>query len=180
MGGLTMAAPHDPKTGATLVPLTPDGFATLERIARQIWNAHYTKIISQAQIDYMLAGRFTTENLSRYVDSTERWSHLLQLGDETVGYCGYSITETPGELKLEQLYVLASHHGRGLGGFMLRFVEARARELGRPLLMLTVNKQNTGSIAVYRHAGFTVREEKVFDIGNRYVMDDYVMEKRLG
>lgn len=176
----TQAVTRDPKTGAELVPLTPAGFPTLERIARQIWNEHYIKIISQAQIDYMLAGRFTAENLSRYVDSDERWSHLLQVGNETVGYCGYSNSDTPGELKLEQLYVLPTHHGKGLGGFMLRFVEARARELGRPLLMLTVNKHNTGSIAVYRHAGFGVREEKVFDIGNGYVMDDYVMEKRLG
>jgi GNAT superfamily N-acetyltransferase len=171
---------QDAKTGAHLVPLSPAGFATLERIARKIWNEHYTKIISQAQIDYMLSGRYTAENLMRYVGSEERWCHLLQLGSETVGYCSHALTDRPGELKLEQLYVLPSHHGKGLGGFMLRFVEARARELGRPLLMLTVNKQNSGSIAVYRHAGFAVREEKVFDIGNGYVMDDYVMEKRLG
>lgn len=174
-----MATTRDDRTGSELVPLQPAGFAALERVARQIWNEHYSKIISQAQIDYMLAGRYTAENLSRYVDSTERWSHLLQLEGETVGYCSYSFTDTPGELKLEQLYVLPAHHGKGLGGFMLRFVEARARDLGRPLIMLTVNKQNTGSIAVYRHSGFTVREEAVFDIGNGYVMDDYVMEKRL-
>jgi ribosomal protein S18 acetylase RimI-like enzyme len=61
----------------------------------------------------------------------------------------------------------------------LRHVEDRARALGCRTLMLTVNKLNTDSVAVYRKAGFTVREEAVFDIGNGYVMDDYVMEKRL-
>ena len=30
-----------------------------------------------------------------------------------------------------------------------------------------------------KQAGFTVREEAVFDIGNGYVMDDYVMQKNV-
>jgi ribosomal protein S18 acetylase RimI-like enzyme len=173
------AAVCDERSGAQLVPLDAAGFATLERIARQIWNEHYITIISQAQIDYMLAGRYTAENLSRYVNSNERWCYLLEHEGERVGYCSYSLTDQPGELKLEQLYVLPAHHGKGLGGFMLRHVEARASELGCNRIMLTVNKHNTGSLAVYRHSGFTVREEAVFDIGNGYVMDDYVMEKRL-
>ena len=167
----------DPKP--RLTPLTPADFETLARIARQIWLEHYTKIISLEQIEYMLAGRYTDQSLSRYVNSNERWCSLLKRGDETLGYCSHSLTDNPEEIKLEQLYVLPAHHGKGYGGFMLRHIEAHARTLIRPLIMLTVNKQNTGSIAVYQHCGFTVREEAVFDIGNGYVMDDYVMEKRL-
>jgi ribosomal protein S18 acetylase RimI-like enzyme len=45
--------------------------------------------------------------------------------------------------------------------------------------MLQVNKRNVDAIAFYRKAGFTVREESIFDIGNGFVMDDYVMEKVL-
>jgi diamine N-acetyltransferase len=45
--------------------------------------------------------------------------------------------------------------------------------------MLTVNKGNEGSIAIYRKSGFSVRESVVFNIGNGYVMDDFIMEKRL-
>lgn len=162
-----------------LTHLTPADFEVLAHIARRIWLEHYTKIISIEQIEYMLAGRYTAESLSRYMNSSERWCNLLKLGDETIGYCSHSLTANPEEIKLEQLYVLPAHHGKGYGGFMLRHIEAHARTLGRPLIMLTVNKHNTGSIAVYRHSGFTVREEAVFDIGNGYVMDDFVMEKRL-
>ena len=62
---------------------------------------------------------------------------------------------------------------------MLKHVEQRALALGCRGLVLQVNKQNGGSLAFYGKAGFTVREEAVFDIGQGYVMDDYVMEKRL-
>lgn len=43
--------------------------------------------------------------------------------------------------------------------------------------VLNVNKRNEASIAFYRHCGFAVREEVVIDIGNGFVMDDYVMAK---
>jgi ribosomal protein S18 acetylase RimI-like enzyme len=46
-------------------------------------------------------------------------------------------------------------------------------------LILQVNKRNEKAIKLYRRAGFAVREEIVVDIGGGFVMDDYVMEKRL-
>lgn len=168
---------------AALVPLTEADFEPLARLAEEIWRAHYGPLIGLAQVEYMLKGRYTPEKLRAYLDADhdggDRWLRLLRLEGETIGYCSYALTKTPGELKLEQLYLREDHKGRGLGGLMLRHVEAEARARGCGTLMLTVNKGNTGSIAVYRKSGFTVREEAVFDIGNGFVMDDYVMEKRL-
>jgi ribosomal protein S18 acetylase RimI-like enzyme len=43
-----------------------------------------------------------------------------------------------------------------------------------------VNKRNPGAISFYKAAGFTIAREAVFDIGSGFVMDDYIMEKRLG
>jgi ribosomal protein S18 acetylase RimI-like enzyme len=82
-------------------------------------------------------------------------------------------------MKLGQLYVLASHRGLGLGKFMLGHVEQRARDLGRYLLWLQVNKRNTGAVGFYTAAGFEVVREAVFEIGGGFVMDDYVMTKGL-
>ena len=71
------------------------------------------------------------------------------------------------EIKLEQLYSLAEYKDRGLGGRMLRYVERKTRALGWSRLYLAVNKGNTDSISMYRKSGFVLREEAVFDIGNR-------------
>jgi ribosomal protein S18 acetylase RimI-like enzyme len=65
----------------------------------------------------------------------------------------------------------------GLGRFMLGHIEGRARDLGRRLLWLQVNKRNTGAIGFYRAAGFEVIRDAVFEIGGGFVMDDYVMAK---
>ena len=164
---------------ARLDAMTEADFQTVARLGETIWRAHYPKMISMAQVDYMLAGRYTPDKLRAYVNADDRWLELLTLAGKPVGYCSYARTSTPGEMKLEQLYLLEECRGKGLGGLMLRHVEAQARGHGLSVLMLQVNKRNVDSIAVYRRAGFTVREEAAFDIGSGFVMDDYVMEKAL-
>ena len=160
-----------------LLPLTTNDFDTVAALAESIWRSHYPAMISMAQIDFMLAGRYTPERLRRYLDADDSWLELLKVDGVPVGYCSYALTDTPQEMKLQELYLLPDYRGRGLGSFMLQHVETQARARGCTALMLTVNKGNTDAIAVYRHAGFSVREEAVFDIGNGFVMDDYVMVK---
>ncbi len=168
-----------PLPATVLAPLTQADFATVAALAREIWLAHYTTIISKEQIDYMLEGRFTPQNLARYLDAADRWMHVLRVDGVAVGYLSYALTATPREMKLEQLYLLPALHGRGLGRLMMERVETHARELGCDTIMLQVNKCNTTAARVYFASGFTVRSEVVIDIGRGYVMDDYLLEKKL-
>jgi ribosomal protein S18 acetylase RimI-like enzyme len=159
--------------------LTAADFGTLAQLAGTIWRAHYTKIIGSAQVDYMLADRYTPERLRPYLNANDRWLMLLRIDNRVVGYCSYALTEVPGEMKLEQLYLLPELQGQGLGRLMLRHVEEQARARSCRTLLLQVNKRNDIAVAFYRKSGFAVREEAVFDIGGGFVMDDYVMEKAL-
>ena len=144
---------------ARLDAMTEADFETVARLGETIWRTHYPKLISMAQIDYMLAGRFAPDNLRLYVDADDRWLDLLSLAGKPTGYCSYARTPAADEMKLEQLYLLQECQGRGLGGLMLRHVEAQARRHALSVLTLQVNKRNVDAIAVYRKAGFTVREE---------------------
>jgi ribosomal protein S18 acetylase RimI-like enzyme len=158
-------------------------FEIIASLSETIWRSHYSKIISNAQIDYMLASRYTPEKLRLYLNASDRWLMMLridsQYGSRAIGYCSYALTEVPGGMKLEQLYLLPELHGQGLGRLMLRHVEEQARTRGCGTLVLQTNKRNVVAINFYRKAGFTVREEAVFDIGGSFVMDDYVMAKEL-
>jgi GNAT superfamily N-acetyltransferase len=164
---------------ARLDAMTEADFEIIARLAETIWRSHYASMISMAQIEYMLAERYSPGKLRQYINAADCWMDLLRLANDPVGYCSCARTSISGEMKLEQLYLLQEHRGKGLGGLMLRHVEARARGQGLNVLALQVNKRNAGSIAFYRNAGFRVREEAIFDIGNGFVMDDYVMVKTL-
>ena len=169
----------------TLTLVIESDFSVLRALADTIWRQHYAGIISAAQIDYMLAGRFTDEALREHVQVADRWLELLRLSGAPVGYCGYELASMdgseagPAAMKLGQLYVLESLRGMGLGRLMLGHVESRARELDSRALWLQVNKRNTGAIGFYRAAGFKVVREAVFEIGGGFVMDDYVMAKTI-
>jgi ribosomal protein S18 acetylase RimI-like enzyme len=170
----------DPCGDPQLTPVTEREFHVVRALAETIWRQHYSGIISGEQIDYMLAGRFSDGALRDQLQAPEKWLELLRVSGTPVGYCGHSLSQDdPDALKLGQLYVLESHRGKGLGRFMLGYVENRARELDRHALTLQVNKRNTGAIAFYKAAGFEVVREAVFDIGAGFVMDDYVMGKAL-
>lgn len=175
-----------PPAAVTLTPVAEQEFPMLHDLADAIWRQHYGEIISTAQIDYMLAGRMSDESLRNYVQTPDRWLEVLRAAGTPVGYCASEVAAMPGDgsdpatMKLGQLYVLASYRGMGLGRLMLGHVEGRASDLGKTVLWLQVNKKNTGAIGFYKAAGFEVVREAVFDIGSGFVMDDYVMAKRLG
>ena len=93
---------------------------------------------------------------------------------------GFAFSEIyKGEFKLDKLYVHPDVQRLGTGGALIAHVAERAAKLGYPCLILAVNKRNANAIASYRKHGFEVREAIVDDIGRGYVMDDFVMEKKL-
>jgi ribosomal protein S18 acetylase RimI-like enzyme len=69
--------------------------------------------------------------------------------------------------------------GCGLGSRLLQHVEGEVRTGGARRLILSVNKCNTKAITAYKRNGFVIVESVVTDIGNGFVMDDYIMAKEL-
>jgi ribosomal protein S18 acetylase RimI-like enzyme len=58
-------------------------------------------------------------------------------------------------------------------------VERIARDNAATTLVLNVNRHNIKAIRAYERAGWQVAEMVVVDIGNGFVMDDYIMTKHL-
>jgi ribosomal protein S18 acetylase RimI-like enzyme len=58
---------------------------------------------------------------------------------------------------------------------LINFIENKAFLNNQEALLLNVNKNNNAQY-FYNKLGFIISKEEVIDIGNGYVMDDYVME----
>ena len=153
--------------------------AAVAELARVIWRKHYPGIISHEQIEYMLALGYSFDALRSFITDGGAGLDLAYVGEKLAGFAGYYRPGPPDELKLDKLYVHQDHHGRGVGSRLIAHVERAASEQGRPTLILNVNKQNTKAIRIYESKGFAIREPVVVDIGGGFVMDDYVMMKRL-
>ena len=162
----------------TLEPIRHSEINEIGNLARAIWREHFVKIISAAQIEHMLVGRYTEADLAPYIGGADRWFDVLRVAGEASGFLRCLRTSAD-ELKIEQIYLTKAQRGKGLGTLMLAHAEARARELGCRSMVLLVNRRNDDAIRAYRQSGFVVKEEQLVDIGNGFVMDDYLMQKTL-
>ena len=159
----------------SIEPLAPGDIDALCELARAIWRAHYPPIIGAAQTEYMLAQRYDADVVRAELDRVDVWWDVLR---EDGAMAAFASTIRAGdELKLDKLYVDPRSQRRGLGARLIEHACERTRKLGLSRLVLAVNKHNHTAIAAYRKHGFEIRESVVKDIGNGFVMDDYVMVK---
>ena len=151
----------------------------ISELAGVIWRACYPGIITNEQIDYMLARMYSLDTLLDEVRSQGiRYDRLL-VGGEFVAFSSCGPAEQLKVIKLHKLYLHPAWHGRGLGSLLLQHCEREARKLGARRLILNVNKNNAKAIAAYQRNGFVVADTVVADIGGGFVMDDYIMAKEL-
>ena len=158
-------------------PVTPPDVPAIAALAREIWQATYPGIITQEQIDFMLEQRYGHERLYDDLEDLHKWLHQAFVGGRRVGFAFSEIYK--GEFKLDKLYIHPDVQRQGVGGQLIEHVAKRARREGYPCVILQVNKRNVNAINSYKKYGFEVRELTVDDIGHGYVMDDFVMEKKL-
>lgn len=144
-------------------------------LAGEIWHAHYPAIISVAQIEYMLAQRYSPAVVREELQRGDLWWDQLRVNGDMAGFASYFLTR--GEMKLDKLYVHPGHQRRGYGGMLLDRAVTIARAYGCDTLALAVNKHNRNAIAAYEKHGFRIADSIVKDIGGGFVMDDYVMRK---
>lgn len=148
----------------------------VQKLAREIWEEHYTAIIGQAQVDYMLGLFYSTERLQNEIRNGAVWE-LLFLNDKAIGYLACELKED--ELYLSKIYLKAEFRGQGLGKFMLNKAIEIAQLNQKKSIYLHVNKNNKASILFYEKNAFIKKDEGIFDIGNGYFMDDYIYELKI-
>lgn len=145
-------------------------------MASRIWPTAYGEIISKEQIDYMLDMMYSEASLTEQMRNGNEFV-LAYDGVEAVGFASVGLLEGS-VYKLHKLYVLPSQHGRGTGRFLVDAIIKAVKNKGGTAIRLNVNKHNK-AVGFYEKIGFVKSYDEVLDIGNGYVMDDYVMEKSL-
>lgn len=160
-----------------ITPLRLDEAEALVALAGRIWRTCYPGIVTPAQIEYMLAQRYKPGLVRQLLARGDLWLAARQ-GDQLVGFAHGHPLEA-GDYKLDKLYVDVALQRQGVGGQLIAEVAARARQHGFTRLVLRVNRGNQRAIDAYLKHGFQVATLIVENIGEGFVMDDYVMVKDL-
>ncbi len=159
-----------------IVKATEKDLQLIQKIAEKSWHANYVGIISTEQIEYMLGEMYSEKELKNHFENPNYHYFLIgDLDDEFHGIMGFEINYEPETTKLHRIYLLKESKGKGLGKASLDFLKNMVKQYGNKRIILNVNKQNPAK-DFYKSQGFKVYEEIVLDVGNGFVMDDYLME----
>ena len=156
-------------------PATQADIPLLRDLAGRIWRECYPGIIAPEQIEFMLGWMYSGEEIGRQIAAGVPWE-IVEHDGAAIGYLSYE-REPDGRVKISKLYVLPEHQRQGHGQRLIEHIRAQARRLGAAEVWLQVNKRNERAIGAYLKAGFRIEKEAVFDIGNGFVMDDFLMAR---
>lgn len=148
--------------------------AALVSLAHEIWPEHYTPIIGEQQVEYMLQNLHSEKVLLEQIQHENFFYYLIKLGDESIGYLAFQIREQ--DIFLSKLYLKRQCRGAGIGRKALEFIKQQTIDQGQNIISLRVNKDNHKTIAAYYQLGFKKVGEDCADIGASYVMDDLIMQ----
>lgn len=145
----------------------------IRQLAEATWPEAYGEIISDEQISYMLNLIYNDEALLDQMKKGHAF-YIAEFNGTAVGFASVSEEGSEG-CKLNKLYVLPAIQKTGAGKALLEQAINYTRLKKHNRLFLQVNKANKAK-DFYTKMGFTIEKEYILDIGNGFVMDDYIME----
>lgn len=146
----------------------------IRRLADEAFRATYCRILSPAQLDYMLGWMYSPQRLGEEMRQGVAW-FVAAYGDDPCGYLSVR-QEDAGLFHLEKIYLLSRFQGMGGGEFLFRHAVEYIRSVHpAPCLMeLNVNRNNK-ALHFYERMGMRKLREGDFPIGGGYYMNDYIM-----
>ncbi len=147
---------------------------TITKLAKVIWNDHYVSIIGQEQVDYMLDKMYNHKSLVEQLNIKKQIFYLVKEGEESLGFIAIS-SENISDYFLHKFYINQQKSNVGLGTIALNVLVEKIKPKS---LTLTVNRQNYKSINFYFKNHFKIDRVEDFDIGDGYVMNDFVMVRK--
>lgn len=152
---------------------------TIQDIVYTTWPITYGEILSKIQVDYMLNLFYSKEALMAQFDKKEQLFYLIKKDESILGFFAIENNyQNKDTTKIHKIYILPHTQGKGVGRLTIEHVEKLALANNSKSLLLNVNRSNS-ALDFYKKIGFEVINEIDIEIGNGYLMEDYIMEKTI-
>ena len=165
----------------TITPATEADLPIIQEIAYQTWPITFGEILSPAQIEYMLDMMYSLKSLKSQV-AEKNHAFLLARDEESRAYLGYTSYELDYKgqptTKIHKIYLLPDSQGKGVGRSLIDRVAEVAQAHANERLSLNVNRFNK-AVQFYKRMNFAVVGTEDIDIGDGFLMEDFIMEKPL-
>lgn len=165
-----------------IVKATIEDIPLINKLGNIIFRETYTQLLSPEQIEYMLNMMYSEESLTKQITQEKHTYFILYLAlneEDTLQPVGYFSVqeEADSTFHLQKLYISNEYRGFGLGKIMMEAAKEFVLTFNKPSsrLILNVNRYNTRAVEFYKHLGFEIIYTGDFEIGEGYLMTDYIM-----
>ena len=156
-------------------PAEINDLPVIRKLAYEIWPSAYGKILGKAQLEYMLDKIYSAASLEHQMNVLKHQFILVFEDKKPIGFAAFSAHINPFIYHLNKIYVLPDQQGKNIGKQILDYVITEIKKWGATSLQLNVNRHNK-ALHFYEKQGFKITREEDIDIGEGYLMNDYVME----
>ena len=157
----------------------PTDFPVIREIALITWPVAYGSIVSKAQLDYMLDKFYSDAALNDNFSTKNHHFLLAKENENCLGFASYEHRYLGGtKTRLHKIYLLPESQRKGAGKLLLAEVEKLASENNDTIISLNVNRFNT-AFNFYKKLGFEKVGEEDVELDFGYLMEDYILEKKL-
>lgn len=162
-----------------IITATEAHLPDINRIAHETWPSTFGAILSEKQINYMLDWMYSIPSLKSQIKDKSHVFLLAKEGDEYLGYASYELNYNDlSKTKIHKIYLLPLSQGKGVGALLINRIGEIATENGNDTLSLNVNRYNK-AIGFYEKMGFNIVGNEDIDIGDGFLMQDFIMDKPL-
>lgn len=163
----------------TVITATEKEYSSIQDIAQQTWPKTFGQILSPEQIAYMVELMYSLAAMREQVQKKHHVFILAKEQEEYIGYASYELNHTgSSKTKIHKLYLLPEAQGKRTGQLLIQEIATRAQANRNTALVLNVNRNNS-AIRFYEKNGFKKTGEENINIGNGYLMEDYIFEKAI-
>lgn len=155
---------------------TLEDISLINKLAWIVFPHTYNKMLPPGQTEYMMEWMYSEESLHKQMTQDGHIYYLAFKGDEPAGYLSIQ-PEAEHVYHLQKIYVLPNFQGQKLGKMLFNHAIKSIKELHpEPCQMrLNVNRDNTKAVEFYQRMGMKKVFEGDFEIGQGYLMTDYIM-----
>ena len=145
-------------------------------MAKEIWFSFYTPIIGNAQVTYMTENFQSEKAIEKQIKEENYQYFFMNAAGDRVGYVALLFENN--KCFLSKFYMNEKARGRGYGRKSIQEIEKMSLDKNAESIWLTVNKFNP-TLRIYDRLGFRNMGAQQTDIGNGFIMDDFLMEKKI-
>ncbi len=150
----------------------------IRQLAEQTFHITYLPLQPKDKVDYLFDLMYNTSSLTSQMNKGQQF---ILAKDETgyLGYASYEINyKDQGKTKIHKIYIMPTAQGKGVGKELVNYIGGIAGQNKNTIVLLDVFRHNP-AVQFYEKMGFKKVGEQITEVGNGFVMDDFVMEKRI-